>query len=171
MFRKFGFGDLWMKWMDVLVFSSNMLILVNGSTTKEFLVEKGLRQRDLLSLFFFINVAEALPILDKRSMELRDFVGFYINDYCGIDILQFSDDTLLVGNASWKHIWAVKSVLRVFEIVSGLDINFHKSKLIGINISYLLLEATACRTEDKSFSFLGIPTGSNSRRIPFWFPY
>ncbi|XP_058750878.1 uncharacterized protein LOC131623901 [Vicia villosa] len=96
--------------IDVLVFSSKMLILVNGNPTKEFLVEKGLRQGDMLSPFFFVIVAEALPVLVKRSMELGDFVGININKNCGIDILIFTKYTLLVGNASWKHIWAVKSV-------------------------------------------------------------
>ncbi|XP_058733653.1 glucan endo-1,3-beta-glucosidase-like [Vicia villosa] len=72
MLHKFDFGDLWMKW-------SNMSILVNGSPTKEFLVEKGLRQGDMLSPFLFIIMAEALPIFVKRSMEFGDFVGININ--------------------------------------------------------------------------------------------
>lgn len=38
-----------------------------------------------------------------------------------------------MGEGSWKHVWAIKAARRAFEIVSGLSINFHKSKLIGIN--------------------------------------
>ncbi|XP_058733656.1 glucan endo-1,3-beta-glucosidase-like [Vicia villosa] len=82
----------------------------SANPTKEFLVEKGLRQGDMLSPFLFVIMAEALPVLVKRSMELGDFVGININKNCGIDILIFTEYTLLVGNASWKHIWAVKSV-------------------------------------------------------------
>lgn len=57
----------------------------------------------------------------------------------------------------------IKLVLNVFELVSGLGINYHKSKLIGINISNNLLEATSSllssKVEGKVFSFLGILVG------------
>lgn len=50
--------------------------------------------------------------------------------------------------------------------------NFHKSKLIGINLSPHFFQAAAnllcCRIEEKLFSFLGISAGFNSRRISSW---
>lgn len=36
-----GFGEVWMKWMEALMFSSQMLVLVNGNPTKDFIVEGG----------------------------------------------------------------------------------------------------------------------------------
>lgn len=33
------------------------------------------------------------------------------------DIRQFINDTLLVEDGTWKHDWALKSILRGFEIV------------------------------------------------------
>lgn len=78
------------------------------------------------------------------------------------------------GEGSWTHLWAIKSVLRAFEMISGLGINFHKSKLIGINIGSNFLEVATnflgCRREEKVFSFFGIPIGSNPRRILTWEP-
>lgn len=44
MMKKLGFRDAWMRWMAATVFSSNMSAMVNGSPTKEFNVERGLRQ-------------------------------------------------------------------------------------------------------------------------------
>ncbi|XP_058763425.1 uncharacterized mitochondrial protein AtMg01250-like [Vicia villosa] len=136
-----GFGDKWRGWMEKLVFNSHMLILVNGSPTDDFEVGKGLRQGDPLSSFLFVLVSEGLTELVRKSIEIGDFDCFSINRNCPIDILQFEDDTLLVRKGNWNHVWAIKAVLKAFELVSGLGINHHKSKLIGINLNVSFLEA------------------------------
>ncbi|XP_058747155.1 uncharacterized protein LOC131620159 [Vicia villosa] len=91
-----------------------------------------------------------------------------------VDILQFVDDTLIVGEGNWKHVRALKVVLRAFEIVSGLGINFHKSKLIGINSNNHFLDAVShflsCKREESCFHFLGIPIGCNPRKESTWNP-
>ncbi|XP_058756337.1 uncharacterized protein LOC131629577 [Vicia villosa] len=140
MLRRMGFGD---NWMESLVFTSSMLVLVNGSPTKEFNVSRGLRQGDPLSPFIFVIVAEGLSGLIRQSIELREFQRFVIKESCSMDILQFAGDTLIVGDGSWKHVWAIKAVLRAFEIISGLGINYHKSKLIGINTNRGFLEGAS----------------------------
>ncbi|XP_058762968.1 uncharacterized mitochondrial protein AtMg01250-like [Vicia villosa] len=151
-----------------------MSVLVNGSPTKEFSVSRGLRKGDPLSSFLFVIVAEGLSGLVRQSIEVGGFQRFSIKGSCCVDILQFADDTLIVGDGSWKHVWAIKSVLRSFEIVSGLDINYHKSKLIGINTNIGFLDAVSlllsCKVEDCNFYFLGIPIGFNPRKEATWNP-
>jgi len=49
--------------------------------------------------------------------------------------LQFADDTLLVGVKSWANVRALRSVLSLFAAMSGLQVNFHKSLLVGVNIA------------------------------------
>ena len=44
MMESMGFGVVWRMWMELLVFQSKMSVLVNGSPTEEFVVEKRLRQ-------------------------------------------------------------------------------------------------------------------------------
>lgn len=60
-------------------------------------------------------------------------------------------------------------ILRGFEMVSGLRINYHKSKPYGLNLSNHFILATshflACKIEGNKFNFLGIIIGSNPRRI------
>ncbi|XP_058727126.1 uncharacterized protein LOC131598556 [Vicia villosa] len=172
--KEMGFGETWMRWMELLVFQSRMSVLVNGSPTKEFTVERGLRQGDPLSPFLFVIVAEGLTALVKKAIAIGDYEGFNINGKCEVDVLQFADDTLLIGEGNWKQVWAIKTILKAFELVSGLGINYHKSKLIGINVTNNLLEAAssllACKVEGKVFSFLGIRVGSNPRRISTWNP-
>jgi hypothetical protein len=54
--------------------------------------------------------------------------------------LQYADDTLYIGEASVDNLWALKAILRGFEMASGLKVNFWKSDLIGINVSPTFLE-------------------------------
>lgn len=53
-----------------------------------------------LSLFIFVLVAEGLTRLVKKSIEIGDFCGFDVNERCKVDILQFTNDTLLAGEGS-----------------------------------------------------------------------
>ncbi|XP_058776459.1 uncharacterized protein LOC131650771 [Vicia villosa] len=164
-----GFGVLW---MEVLVFTSKILVLVNGNPTKEFVVDRGLRQGDSLSSFLFVLVTEGLTGLVRKAVENGEYIGVDIKGKCQIGILQVVDDTLMVGEGSWKHVSSLKAILRAFEIVSGLGINYHKSKIIGINVSCNFLGAAAsflsCKMEGKEFVFLGILIGSNPMGISTW---
>ncbi|XP_058741725.1 uncharacterized protein LOC131614114 [Vicia villosa] len=116
MMRRMGFGDRWMKWMEALVFSSKISVLVNGSPTREFGVERGLRQGDPISPFLFVIVAEGLKCLINKAVDNGDYVGCHLNGKCFVDVLQFADGTLLIGDGSWKHLWAIKAVLKGFEL-------------------------------------------------------
>lgn len=48
------------------VFANYMYVLVNGGTTQDFKVSKGLRQGDPLSVFLFSLVVEGLTSLIKN---------------------------------------------------------------------------------------------------------
>jgi hypothetical protein len=85
--------------------------------------------------------------------------------------LQFADDTLHLAAKSWDNVRALRGVLVLFELMSGLKVNFHKSMLVGVNItdSWLHEAATAlrCRVGKVSFLYLGLPIGGDSRRLGF----
>ncbi|XP_058739158.1 uncharacterized protein LOC131611048 [Vicia villosa] len=118
--------------------------------------------------------AEGLSGLVRKSIEIGEFESFCIKSSCWVDILQFADDTLLMGEGTWKHVKAIKGVLRAFEIVSGLGINYHKRKLIGINTKNSFMEAAtlflSCKVEESNFYFLGIPIGFDPRKESTWKP-
>lgn len=87
------------------------------------------------------------------AVENSDYARFSFNEICFIYVLQFADGPLFVGDGIWSRLWAIKSVLRGFELIPGFRINFHKSKLTGIHISNNFLDVAnnflACRREDK----------------------
>ncbi|MCH96329.1 LINE-1 reverse transcriptase like [Trifolium medium] len=136
--RKMKFPTKWMEWMKACIFTSSMSILVNGSPTEDFVVGKGLRQGDPLSPFLFLLAAEGLTRLTHKAVEIGTFKGFKVSEELKYDILQFADDTILIGEGSWDNLWSIKTILRSFEMVSGLKVNFFKSKLYGLNMEVFL---------------------------------
>ena len=109
--------------MELLVFQSKMSVLVNGSPTKEFVVERGLRQGDMLSPFLFVLVTECLTGLMKKAVEISDFKDFKFNMEDEVNLLQFADDTIIMAERGWDDLWTMKAILRGFEMMSGLKIN------------------------------------------------
>ncbi|RZB71032.1 LINE-1 retrotransposable element ORF2 protein [Glycine soja] len=174
MLNKMGFDKRWIGWIQACVFSSSMSVLVNGSPTDEFTAHKGLRQGDPLSPFLFLIVAQGLSGLVQKASQVGNFDGYQVADGLNLSLLQFADDTILLGKGSWKNLWSIKTIFRSFELVSGLRVNFHKSKLIGLNINEGFLESASiflsCCMTLIPFKFLGVPVGANPRRRSTWKP-
>ncbi|CAJ2641645.1 unnamed protein product [Trifolium pratense] len=174
MMRRMGFDQHWLEWMRACIFNSSMSVLVNGSPTEDFLVGKGLRQGDPLSPFLFLIAAEGLTRLMQKAVDNSSFHGFKVRDDLHFHTLQFADDTVLIGEGNWDNLWSIKTVLRSFELVSGLKVNFFKSKLYGINLDDNFLSAASsflhCEVDSIPFRFLGIPVGANPRRKITWNP-
>jgi hypothetical protein len=65
-------------------------------------------------------------------------------------------------------------VLLLFELLSGLKVNFHKSMLVGVNISESWLREAAsalrCKVGKVPFLYLGLPIGGDPRRLGLWEP-
>jgi hypothetical protein len=175
MLGRFGFSDKWRAWIRACVFAGNMSILVNGSTTTEINIQRGLKQGDPLAPFLFILVAEGLGGLMKKAVELNRFKGFKVgSNEVVVSHLQYADDTLCIGEASFANLWSLKAILRAFELVSGLKVNFWKSCVMGINVSNDFIRLASLFLNSKigsvPFKYLGLPVGANPRRASTWEP-
>ncbi|XP_058725636.1 uncharacterized protein LOC131596919 [Vicia villosa] len=145
-----------------------MSIIVNGSPMQDFSVTRGLRQEDPLSPLPFLLVAEELMGMVKLASSLGDFKGFCLDEHNHFEILQFANDTILIGEDSWNNLWTFKVILRGFELVSGLRVNLNKSRLFGVNLDPDFIQVGSsflnCEIGSSSFVFLGISVGINLRR-------
>lgn len=68
----------------------------------------------------------------------------------------------------------IKRILRCFEILSGLKINYHKSVIAGIRVEEVMLQSFASRLnyahQRLPFKYLGLPLGANPGRSSTWKP-
>nr|GFB27867.1 RNA-directed DNA polymerase, eukaryota [Tanacetum cinerariifolium] len=76
---------------------------------------------------------------------------------------------VFIGEWNNNNIQTLLSVLRCFYLASGLTINLHKSKLMGIDVSSNVVATAAsligCSILTAPFNYLGVKVGSNMSRI------
>ncbi|XP_029152462.1 uncharacterized protein [Arachis hypogaea] len=136
--QKMGFGRRWREWVMECVGTSTMSVLINGSPTKPFKMDRGLRQGDSLSPFLFVLVVDILHRMIGEAVRNEE-----------------------------ESIKNYKRLLRCFELMSGLSINFEKSSLIPINCDQLWVQSMCsllgCKKAALSVKYLGIPLDANPR--------
>ncbi|XP_029144056.1 uncharacterized protein [Arachis hypogaea] len=135
--EKIGFGRTWRAWVRECVTSASISILINGSPSKPFKMERGLRQGDPLSPFLFVLVVDLL--------------------------------NMMIGEAE-ETVRNYKRLLRCFEMMSGLSINFEKSNLIPVNCNQewvnRMCQLLGCQEAALPVRYLGINLGVNARLMP-----
>lgn len=148
-------------------------ILINGSPSSPFKLHRGLRQGDPLSPFLFDLVVEVLNLVICKATSKELWTGINIGDngdngVC-ITHLQYADDTIVFCPQNMDYLRNIKKVLILFHLASGLQVNFHKSSLFGINIEESWLKSAAqslhCKIGKFPFLYLGLPIGGNAARI------
>ena len=83
-----------------------------------------------MSPVLFNIVADMLSILTKRAKndgQIKGVIPHLLED--GLSILQYADDTIIFMDQDLEQAKNMKLLLSVFEQLSGLKINFHKSEI------------------------------------------
>ncbi|GKB71672.1 putative RNA-directed DNA polymerase, eukaryota, reverse transcriptase zinc-binding domain protein [Tanacetum coccineum] len=134
--EKIGFGSKWRSWIHGCFSNARSSVLVNGSPTAEFDLHRGLRQGDPLSPFLFILVMEGLHALSCKAEVLGLFKGAsFGRDNVIVSHLMYADDVIFLGEWSDTNAQNLICTLRCFYLISGLKINVHKSKVLGVGVS------------------------------------
>ncbi|XP_071695305.1 uncharacterized mitochondrial protein AtMg01250-like [Rutidosis leptorrhynchoides] len=165
-----GFNNKWISWMNACLQSATISILVNGSPTLEFSLEKGVRQGDLLSPYLFLIATEGLNRLAKKASDVNLLKGIDVGtNRIKVSYLQYADDTLFLGEWSKKNERNIMKLLMFFEKLSGLKVNFTKSSLFGVGVpNHRICEMTdsmGCDTGSFPFTYLGLPLGCNMNKV------
>ncbi|XP_057730273.1 uncharacterized protein LOC130945580 [Arachis stenosperma] len=88
--------------------------------------------------------------------------------------LQFTDDTVLFCPPEEDTIKNYRRLLRCFQLMSGLSINFDKSSLIPVNCDEQWLQrmcgVLGCKQANLPVKYLGILLGANPRLVKTWKP-
>jgi hypothetical protein len=114
-------------------------------------------------------------MLMRRVVEEGKFRGYkFDKGEDQLTHLQYADNSLIVGDKKWLNIKIIKANLLLFEVMLGLKVNFHKSVLMGVNISQRWVEKVSkflnCKIGCTLFKYLGLPIGANPRRLDTWKP-
>ncbi|XP_028052395.1 uncharacterized protein LOC114256899 [Camellia sinensis] len=120
-------------------------------------------------------VMEALNLLLRRATEKGLFQGAIVGSQeLSVSHLQFADNTIIFCERDLEEVKNLKGVLRCFEVMSGLKINYHKSVVCGVGFqkeqTKKFAQTLNCLTKRMPFNFLGLPLGANPRRKNIWVP-
>lgn len=81
-----------------------------------------------------------------------------------LTLLQFVDDTLIIGDKTHQNVCSTKALLQLFEVLSCLSVNFHKSKLFGVHVQEHKITQATCflhfKVEVIPFVVVGVLIGS-----------
>ena len=102
---------------------------------KTFHCKRGVRQGDPLSPLLFVLAADLLQsaLNAARNNGLLS-LPIPLNHSQDFPILQYADDTLIIMEVKLDQLTALKDILRLFSLSTGLKVNFSKSMLVPINL-------------------------------------
>lgn len=105
-------------------------ILINGSPTKEYNFDRGIRHGDPMSQLLFNLVGEVFNLMTEKAKVLGLIKGIKFQyDSTEISHIQFVDDTIIFLQQDEASLLNCKRLLQCFQLTSGLKINFSKSAL------------------------------------------
>ena len=89
-------------------------------------------------------------------------------------MIQYADDTLIILPADKDQLIALKDMLKVFSVSTGLDVNYHKSFIIPINVDTAVMTELAaafgCQIGKMPFTYLGLPVGTTRPKMVDFMP-
>jgi hypothetical protein len=92
----------------------------------------------------------------------------------GISILQYADDNILFMEHDLEKAFNMKPIMCMFEQLSGLKINFHKSEIFCFgkprDVQHKCREILGCKFGTLPMSYLGIPIHHRTLRNTKWNP-
>jgi hypothetical protein len=115
-----------------------------------------------MSPILFNIVADVLAIIINRAKnegQIDGVVPHLIDN--GLSILQYDDDMIIFMDDNIEKAKNLKLLLCVFEELSGLKINYHKSEIFCFgdvrNSENMYSQLFGCQIGSYPFKYLGIP--------------
>jgi hypothetical protein len=171
--RRMGFGERYLKWVALLLYTANTRVMVNGVPGDRIYHARGLRQGDPTSPMLFVAAMEALTMMIIKAVEDGLF-----GDLASISPMQrisvYADDVVLFLKPVHGELWAVKHILSLFGEASGLHVNFRKTTATLIRGTHEEEEETArilgCDIATFPIRYLGLQLALRPLTMAEWQP-
>jgi hypothetical protein len=171
--RHMGFGDLFLKWIALLLYTASTKVIVNGVPGARIKHVRGLRQGDPTSPMLFVIGMEVLTLVFARAVHedlLQDLVG--ISPLQRISI--YADDVVLFTRAEEYELRTVKELMGIFGEASGLWVNFSKTTatlIRGDEVDREMVErALQCKVVEFPIRYLGLQLALRPLKKAEWQP-
>ncbi|GJX92002.1 putative RNA-directed DNA polymerase [Tanacetum coccineum] len=133
------------------------------------------RQGDPLSPFLFILAVEGLNAIVSEAVDKGIFNGIVVgSDRVTVSHLQYVVDTIFFGEWNKENAKSLMCILKCFEEVSDLRVNFNKSKLYGVGVTggeiVEMARWMSCGVGELPITYLGLSIGVCMRRTCAWNP-
>jgi len=170
-----GFCDTWINWIKTVVTGGTVCVKLKNIEGPYFVSHKGVRQGDPLSPILFNFVADYLARMVKMAQHNGLLCGLAENLIPkGVAILQYADDTIICLKNDVEKARNMKLLLYLYEVMSGLKINFGKSEVILVNgdndTQILYADLFNCQAGLFPIKYLGVPVGPGRLHIKDWVP-
>ena len=125
--NSFGFGTVFQKWIEIILNNRTACVKNGGHVSRDFSMERGVRQGCPISPILFIMAVELFAINIRQNTKIKGVT--LPNSTFTYKILQYADDTTLFLR-DLIDFREVLSKIKEFSLVSGLCINVSKTKAI-----------------------------------------
>lgn len=132
--KKFGFGENFVKWIEIFYTDICSSCKSNGFLTKYFDIKNGIRQGCPISALLYVLAAESLQNAIQKNSCIKG-ISIPNSKRVGLVFQHADDTTLTVGNHD-----SIEEVFKVFDLYSegsGAKINIEKSEILCIGTGYL----------------------------------
>ena len=146
---------------------------LNDEVGPYFQSSKGVRQGDPFSPFLFNLAADCLTKMILKAQQNGLFKGL-ASDLIpnGVAILQYADDTILCFEDNIRNALNIKLLLYLFEVMSGLKINFLKSEIFSVRADdetmHKYAEMFNCQIGNFPMKYLGMPVSYAGLKCGDW---
>jgi hypothetical protein len=165
-----GFSDTLCAWIRKILHDGTVPVKINNVMGLYFKSSKGVRQGDPLSPFLYNAAVQCLVKMVLEAQANNLVVGLIpdlINK--GVAIMLYADDTVLCITHDPERAINLKLLLYMFELMSGLKINYQKSEIFLVSGDNIVVDYYSflfgCQVGSLPMKYLGVPVTHRTLRV------